>query len=224
MRVLALYGNPKRGGFVHGCIDCAADRVAQAGISVEKVALMEKEISECTGCFTCLRTGLCVIEDDMNGLCTALREADGLIVGASVRNSYAPALFKRFYERITYPVGFTRDLADTPVLAIGAVGLASGKRALRGLLSFTEFEANLIAYLFFRTGIPTRLTVEAVAPKVTAAADRFIAALRARPKRSILARIKSSIDNFVIRKSMLEKDKDGTYANVIRVWKEKGRM
>ena len=61
----------------------------------------------------------------MRVLAIYIRAADGLVVGASVRNGYFPALTKRFYERITYILGFGRDLRGKHVLAVGAVGLAS---------------------------------------------------------------------------------------------------
>ena len=80
---------------------------------------------------------------------------DGLVTGASVRNGLFPAILKRFYERITYILGFGRELRGKYVLAIGAVGMAGGRKPLGKLLTFREFQTNVSDYLFFRTGIPT---------------------------------------------------------------------
>lgn len=224
MKVMAIYGNPKQGGFVHGCLDVTADYLAEKGVGVEKVVLIEKAIEECRGCFTCLKTGLCVLDDDMNALCAAMREADGFVVGASVRNGFFPALVKKFYERITYPIGFTRDLANKPVLAIGAVGFAGGRRALGRLITFAGIEALVVDYLFFRTGIPTTLTVDRVAPRLRAAAAKLLAALERPRRRPLIARIRSAVDDFIVRKCILERDRHGTYDHIIKVWQDRGRM
>ena len=110
MNVMIIYGNPKEGGFVHGCLDAISERLGQRDVQVERLHLHRQGILDCTGCFTCLRTGACVLEDQMNGICERMRQADGYVIGCSVRNGYVTALYKRFYERITYPLIFTGDL------------------------------------------------------------------------------------------------------------------
>ena len=131
MTVVAIYGNPKKGGFVHECVDHVGAHLRGKGEDVQELRLAEKNVLDCSGCFSCLKTGRCESDDDMNDIRSTLREAAGFVVGASVRNGFFPALYKKFYERICYPIGFTRDLRDKPVLAIGAVGLAGGKKMLK---------------------------------------------------------------------------------------------
>ena len=224
MTVVAIYGNPKKGGFVHECVDHVGAHLRGKGEDVQELRLAEKNVLDCSGCFSCLKTGRCESDDDMNDIRSTLREAAGFVVGASVRNGFFPALYKKFYERICYPIGFTRDLRDKPVLAIGAVGLAGGKKMLKRVLTFQEFQAKTVKYLFFRTGIPTRRRVEDVAPKLTDGAEKFLRAPRSPSRRPWWARLAGGIDNFVMRKFMFERDTHGTYAHVIKVWKERGLM
>lgn len=224
IRVLCVYGNPKHGGFVHGCVDHIATQLENKGVEVDRLHLSECHFRDCVGCFNCLRTGHCSIKDDMGDIIERIRLCDGLVTGASVRNGLFPALFKRFYERITYILGFGRELQGKYVLAVGAVGLASGRKPLGKLITFREFHTYVSDYLFFRTGIPTKLTVEEVAPRLNAAADKFYQTISTKKTLPLHSRIIKNIDNFIIRKFMLEKNPDHVYDYVIDKWKKQGLL
>lgn len=224
MQILAIYGNPKPGGFVHGCVDRAAERLAGRGAEVDRLRLVDAEIRDCTGCFTCLRTGSCPLDGEMPSILDRIRVADGLVVGASVRNGYFPALYKRFYERITYLLGFTRELRGKHVLALGAVGLATGKKHLGRLLTLREFQTHVVGYLFFRTGIPSRLTVDRVSPRLDRAADRLHAAIESQAPLPLTSRLSAAVDDAVMRRLMLKPNPDGVYGHVIEQWRERGLL
>lgn len=224
MKILVIYGNPKTGGFVHDCLDLISRRLEESGAAVTRLRLVEKRIEECAGCFTCLRKGVCVREDDVGGILAALRDVDGIVAGASVRNGYFPALYKRFYERITYLAGFCRDLKGKPTLAIGAVGMAGGKRHLGKLLGFRDFQSLPGGYLFFRTGIPGTLRAADVAETLRAAADRFRRMVERHAGPRLLRRVQWALDDAVMRRFMFRRNPDGVYDHVIRVWREKGLM
>jgi multimeric flavodoxin WrbA len=223
MKVIAIYGNPKAGGFVHGCLDAICDRLEIRGTDLERLHLREQGIQDCTGCFACLRTGECVLPDAMNEICRRMRAADGFVVGCSVRNGYVTALYKRFFERITYPLGFTGDLAGKYVLSVSAVGKATGKRATGRLLGLQGEGAYRTGHLFFHTGIPTTRTVDDCRGALEAGADRFLRRFEKRWRPGPLFHIGRRFDRFLIRKLMLNKDPD-TYAHVIDCWKRRGWM
>lgn len=224
IRILCTCGNPKKAGFVHGCVDHIAARLEEKGVEIDCLRLGECSIQHCTGCFTCLRTGSCPIDDDMPQIIERIRASDGIVTGASVRNGLFPALFKLFYERITYILGFGRELRGMYVLAIGAVGMAGGKKPLGKLITFREFHTYVSDYLFFRTGIPTKRTVDDVSPALDSAADRFHEAITSRKPLPLRARILERIDCFVIRKFMLKRNPDQVYNYIIDRWKEQGMM
>lgn len=223
-RVMCIYGNPKQGGFVHGCVDHIAARLEEKGVETDQLRLLEAEIRDCRGCFNCLRTGKCAIEDDMGQIMERIRRADGLVTGASVRNGFFPALFKRFYERLSYIMGFGRELHGKYILAVGAVGFAGGRRQLKKVLTFDQFHTYVSGYLFFRTGIPSQLKVDDVAPRLDVAVDRFHLTISRRPRLSMGARILVCIDDFVVRRFMLKPNPDHVYDYIIARWKEKGLM
>lgn len=224
LRVQVIYGNPKPGGFVHGCLDRVADHLEGQGMTVGRLRLVEANIRDCTGCFTCLREGACVIDDDLPQIIDAIRAADGLVVGASVRNGFFPALYKRLYERITYILGFGRDLHGKHVLGIGAVGIAGGRKPLGKMVTLREFHTVVAGYLFFHTGIPTRLEVDDVAPKLDRAADRLSHAMATRARLPWLTRASSWVDDLIVRKFMLEHNSDGAFDYVIDQWRKRGLM
>ena len=66
--ILFIYGNPKRGGFVHGCVDHIADRLESEGAQVDRLHLSECTFGDCIGCFNCMRTGHCSLDDDMGDI------------------------------------------------------------------------------------------------------------------------------------------------------------
>jgi len=135
-----------------------------------------------------------------------------------------PAIYKRFHERITYILGFGRELRGKYVSAIGAVGMASGKKHLGKLLALREFQTNVQDYLFFRTGIPRKLKAGDVTHQLEGLSDRLEAAILSSAGLPLSARIRAKTDDFIIRKFMLEKNPDNVYDFTIRQWKEKKLM
>jgi len=223
MRILAVYGNPKEGGFVHGCVDIIAGRLQSRDVEIDPLKLRDAHIADCTGCFTCLRTGACVIDDDMNAIYERIRAADGLVCGGSVRNGYMTALFKRFYERITYTIIFTGDITDKYVLGVSAVGVGGGKKVTRRIVAMEEMGARTVGHLFFRTGIPTKLRPDDVKDTLVAAADKLYDRIDRQTTPGLAWRLARRLDHAFMRKLMFSKNPD-TYANVIKCWQQRGWM
>jgi len=223
MKIMAIYGNPKQGGFVHGCVDAVADHLESRGAEVDRLRLAEANIQDCTGCFACLKTGRCVIDDSINAIVGRIRAADGLICGASVRNGNVGAMFKRFYERITYTIIFTGDVTDKYVLGISAVGFAGGRKLTRRIVAMEEMGARTVDHLYFRTGIPTKKTVEDVRGGLIAAADKLHKHIETQRSPGLGWKLKRWFDQVTVSKCMFRKHPE-VYANVIRCWRERGWM
>ena len=221
MNAVVLYANPKDGGFVHGCLDAIAERLAAGGAAVEHRHLKDEGIADCTGCFACLHSGRCVLDDGMNDLCERLRAADALVIGCSVRNGGVTALYKRFYERITYPLIFTGDLTGTHVLSVSAVGKMGGRRATAKLLGLRGTGAYPAGHLFFHTGIPTDKAPADVAPRLDAAADRLAERVRAGRRPGPLWHLARRLDRAVMARLLFAKDPD-LYAHVLARYRQHG--
>jgi len=223
MDIVTIHGNPKDGGFAHGCLDVISDRLEERGAEVERLILKDQDIRDCIGCFTCLQTGKCSLPDAMNGVCDRLRAADGFAVGCSVRNGFFTALYKRFWERICYPLGFTGDISEKHVLSVSAVGLMGGKKAIRQIVGMTQYGSRLSDHLFFKTGIPTKLSVDDVRPRLLKAADKLYHRIETSRSPSIPWKLGQRFDRFIMRRFLFSKNPE-FYAHIIARYKERGWM
>jgi len=221
MKVALIYGNSKSDGFVHGCLEHIGKLLEAKEVEVKPVRLNELNINYCTGCFTCLRTGQCTINDDMGDTIALMRDCDGWAIGASVRNGYFPALYKTFYERITYPLGFTWVPFEKHILGISAVGYATGKSVTRKTVGMTQFHGNLSSFLFFKTGIPTSLSPESVGAPLEDAVERFVRRIKTNARPPLTSRIMRRVDQSVMHNFMMKKN-PMQYIYVYGEWKRKG--
>jgi len=221
-RILIINGNTKNSGFIHGALNIIAARLEEKGAAVNRLDLRDKNINDCLGCFNCLKTGECQLSDDMEEIIPAMLAADGFVVGSPVRNGNVTALYKRFYERITYRLGFPLLLADKHTLAVSCVGYMTGKKINKKFLGLQDvFRTRLSGFLFFSVGLPTRLTPESAEGRLKAAADKLLADIKNGRKRGLKDNLAFVLDRAVIRNFMLKKN-PAQYANVIRHWREKG--
>ncbi len=225
MKIIILNGNTKKSGFIAGALSIVSTYLESKGIDFQYISLYESDIKECVGCFNCLKTGKCVIKNNMEKIIDAMKKADGLVIGSPVRNGLITACYKRFIERITYTLGFTLLLEDKYTLAISSVGYLGGKKINKNFLGLqTVFHTRLSGFLFYKLGgIFPKIGPSDFRSEVERATDRLISDIKTRPKRGLMDSIAFAIDRMVVRKMMLEKHPD-TYANVIKCWKEKGYM
>lgn len=84
MKVLGLSFSPRPGGNTVQLLETALAAAAEAGAATELWSLAGKTVRPCDGCWACMRTGDCHIEDDMADLYPGLREADAIIFGSPV--------------------------------------------------------------------------------------------------------------------------------------------
>ncbi|HOO71410.1 MAG TPA: flavodoxin family protein [Spirochaetota bacterium] len=105
-KIIAILGSYRRGGIIHQAVDVILDAAQNNGVNVEKIDLLDADISFCTNCRACMQEGpeetrgKCVISDDMPGILDKLDSADAIILASPI-NMYSPtALMKRFMERL----------------------------------------------------------------------------------------------------------------------------
>ncbi|MGA2109223.1 MAG: NAD(P)H-dependent oxidoreductase [Syntrophorhabdales bacterium] len=104
MKVLVLNSSPRGAGQskTELMLNYLTRGMREAGAEVEVVALREKTIKNCIGCFTCwTRTpGVCVHQDDMtNDLFPKWLESDLVVYGTPLYNYGVTATMKAFWER-----------------------------------------------------------------------------------------------------------------------------
>lgn len=102
-KVLAINGSPRKPGtsktdiltqaFLGGCRD--------AGAETETVYLTEKNISHCTGCYTCWTKtpGVCIFKDDVPEIMDAANKADLLVYASPLYHFGIISILKKYIER-----------------------------------------------------------------------------------------------------------------------------
>jgi len=82
--VLGIAGSPRRGGNTDLLLNQLMDGALSQGAEAKQVILSELSISPCRHCDGCLKTGKCVIDDDMQWLHMNLRQADRIALASPV--------------------------------------------------------------------------------------------------------------------------------------------
>ena len=96
MNVIAFSGSPRKGGNSETLLREAA---RGTGLDVKVFDLGKLIIEPCRSCGECEETGVCVIEDDMQEVQGAIREADRIIFSTPVYFMGLPAQAKAMVDR-----------------------------------------------------------------------------------------------------------------------------
>ncbi len=100
MKVLVINGSPRSKGNSDLLCDEFIRGAREAGHSVEKVSLREKDIRPCRACYACFRTGTCVQRDDMAELLDKAEGADVLVLASPTYFHTMSGQMKVFLDRL----------------------------------------------------------------------------------------------------------------------------
>ncbi len=84
MKVLGIFGSPRRGGNTETLLEEALKGAEREGAKVERLHLSDYTITPCKECHGCDDTGNCVILDDMEKIYPKLLEADLFILASPI--------------------------------------------------------------------------------------------------------------------------------------------
>jgi multimeric flavodoxin WrbA len=84
MKVLGIWGSPRRGGNSEVLLDAFLKGAADAGAAVERLALRELKITPCLEIYHCFKDGTCPIKDDMLPLYDKLLDADVVALASPI--------------------------------------------------------------------------------------------------------------------------------------------
>jgi multimeric flavodoxin WrbA len=76
MKVLGIYGSPRKGGNTHQLLDEFLRGCQDNGAEIEKIFTTKAKITPCMGYYTCIKTGNCSIKDEMTSLYKIIERAD----------------------------------------------------------------------------------------------------------------------------------------------------
>lgn len=96
---IAVVGSPRRGGNTELLVDYIIEELKVKNIRTVKFILNSRNISACTGCEQCIKTGTCIIKDDVSCLIEEMKDADGFILASPSYNYNVTAQMKSFLDR-----------------------------------------------------------------------------------------------------------------------------
>ena len=163
MKVLGLFGSPRRGGNTELLLEEALKGAESEGAEVERIYLADYAITPCKECHGCDDTGHCVILDDMQRIYPKLQEADIIILASPIFFYGVTAWAKALIDR-SQPFWVRKYLLKNPSLRkeekirkgfFISVGATKGPRIFEGAILtakyfFDVLNAEYVGELLFR--------------------------------------------------------------------------
>jgi len=146
MKILAIWGSPRRGGNSETLLNAFIDGAKQGGAEVERVALREIKVSPCLEIYHCFKDGTCPIKDDMVPMYDKLLEADVVVLASPIFFYSVSAQAKAFIDR-TQALWARRYVIKQDFPGPERQGVLLCTAATHGKLLFVG--ARLVAKYFF---------------------------------------------------------------------------
>jgi multimeric flavodoxin WrbA len=163
MKILGIYGSPRRGGNTDILLDKALEGARSAGAEVKTIYARKLNISGCLECGGCDKTGKCVVRDEMQDIYPMLQEADIIFLATPIffygMSSQVKALIDRcqalWSKRMLEKTPAERKRYDSGKGYLIAVGATRGNNLFEGvqLTARYFFDALDMSYeggIFFR--------------------------------------------------------------------------
>lgn len=99
MKILGIYGSPRKKGNSEILLDKALDGAESAGAEITKLYIRDLKMIGCIECGGCDKTGKCVIKDDMQSVYPLLESADVIILSVPIFFYGAPSQAKALVDR-----------------------------------------------------------------------------------------------------------------------------
>lgn len=99
MKVLGIYGSPRKGGNSDLLLDETLAGAEKAGAEIERVYCRKLKMKGCVECGGCDKTGKCVLDDDMQSVYPLMEQADAIVLSAPMFFYDIPAIAKALVDR-----------------------------------------------------------------------------------------------------------------------------
>ena len=150
MKIIAFLGSPREKGNSELLLNEVIKAVEDSGFAVQIFNLNKMNISPCQNCGGCEDTGVCVFEDDMAQIFTAIREADRIILASPIYFFGVSAQAKTMIDRCQClwceKYLLKRPIPEGPYGRKGLLLLVGGQKKEIGIQC-----AEATAKAFFRT-------------------------------------------------------------------------
>ncbi len=96
---IAVVGSPRKGKNTDLIVDYFIQGLVEKNIEVDKFLLSSSNITTCTGCEYCIKSGTCIVEDDTSKIIEGMKKADGYIFASPSYNYNVTAQMKALLNR-----------------------------------------------------------------------------------------------------------------------------
>lgn len=105
-QAIFINGSPRKNTAM--MLQKAMEGAAAAGAETKMIHLYEHDYKGCLSCFACKRkgnktNGLCAIKDGLHSILEAVVEADVLVVGSPIYDTFPTGMLRSFMERLVFP-------------------------------------------------------------------------------------------------------------------------
>jgi len=100
IKVLGIYGSPRKGGNTDILLDQALAGAAEAGADIKRIYARKLKISGCLECGGCDETGECVVQDEMTEVYPLLVEAEVIFLASPIFFYGVTAQVKLLIDRV----------------------------------------------------------------------------------------------------------------------------
>jgi len=163
MKVLGIFGSPRRGGNTEILLEEALKGAEKEGAKVERLYLSDFTITPCKECHGCDDTGNCIILDEMEKVYPKLLEADVVILASPIFFYGVTASAKALIDR-SQALWARKYLLKDPSLGkegkkrkgfFISLGATKGQKIFEGAILtvkyfFDVFNAEYVGELLFR--------------------------------------------------------------------------
>ncbi|TAN42803.1 MAG: flavodoxin family protein [Nitrospirae bacterium] len=84
MKVVAFHGSPRAEGNSHQLLKSAVRGAEESGAEVRLFRLASMSMTPCLNCGGCDESGICVLDDEMTAVYSAIREADRIVLASPI--------------------------------------------------------------------------------------------------------------------------------------------
>ena len=100
MKIIGYIGSSRKDGNTAWAVNKILEGAKERGAETRSWCYSGLSIGPCKGCLSCVKTGKCAINDDMQEIYGALEQADALIIGSPVYMGQMTAQTKIFADRL----------------------------------------------------------------------------------------------------------------------------
>ena len=122
MKVLMINGSPRENGNTTIALKEMENIFISQGIEVKTVQIGKEAIRGCMACYSCKKTGKCVIDDIVNVIAKDFEECDGIVVGSPVYYASANGTLISFLDRLFYSTSFSKTMKVGASVAVARRG------------------------------------------------------------------------------------------------------